>query len=88
MIYIFNVYGPTHYREKMNFWDSLLSLKVDLQGKNVIIAGDFNTTKLSSKKIGGVIIRDSFGEKLEDLMADLDLLDPMPKNGRFTWSNK
>ena len=21
-------------------------------------------------------------------MADLDLLDPMPKNGRFTWSNK
>ena len=30
MIYICNVYGPTHYREKMDFLDSLLSLKADL----------------------------------------------------------
>ena len=28
--YICNVYGPTHYKEKMGFWDSLLSLKIDL----------------------------------------------------------
>ena len=88
LIYICNVYGPTHYREKMDFWDSLLSLKANLHGKDVIIAGDFNTTKLSLEKRGGSIIRDSFGEKPEDLMADLDLLDPMPKNGKFTWSNK
>ena len=44
-IYICNVYGPTHYREKMDFWDSLLSLKIVLQGEDVIIAGDFNTIK-------------------------------------------
>ena len=88
MIYICNVYGPTHYREKMDFWDSLISLKMDLQGKDVIIAEDFNTTKSSSEKRGGSIIKDPFGKNLEDLMAELDLLDPMPKNGRFTWSNK
>ena len=68
----------------MDLWDSLLSLKADLHGKDVITAGDFNTTKSSSKKRGGLIIKDSFGEKLKDLMADLDMLDPMPKNGRFT----
>ena len=80
--------GQPIIEKKMDFLDSLLSLKVDLHGKDVIIPRDFNTTKSSSKKRGGSIIRDSFGEKLEDLMAYLDLLDPMPKNGRFTWSNK
>ena len=58
----------------MDFWDSLISLKVDLQGKDVIIAGDFNTTKSSSEKRGRSIVRDPFGEKLEDLAAELDLL--------------
>ena len=84
LIYICNVYGPTHYNENMDFWDSLLSLKADLHGKDVIIAGDFNTAKFSLEKRGGSIMRDPCGEKLEDLMEDLDLLDPMPKNGRFT----
>ena len=88
LIYICNVYGPTHYREKMYFWDSLLSLNVELHGKDIIIAGDFNTTKSSLEKRGGSIIRDPFDEKLEDLLAELDLLDPMPKNGKYTWSNK
>ena len=71
-------------------WTSgtLISLKVDLQGKDVIIAGYFNTTKSSSEKRGGLTVRDPLGEKLEDLATELDMLDPMPKNGRFTWSNK
>ena len=88
LIYICNVNGPTHYIEKVDFWDSLLSLKADLHGKEVVIAGDFNTTKLILEKRGGSFIKYSFGEKREDLMPDLDLLDPMPKNGKFTWSNK
>ena len=68
----------------MDFWDSLLSLKADLHGKDIIIAGDFNTKKSILEKRRGSIIRDPFGENLEDLMADLDLLDPMPKNGKYT----
>ena len=71
-------------QRKMEFWESLLSLKTDLQGKDLIIAGDFNTTKSSLEKRGGSIIKDPFSEKLEDLMAELDLLDPMPKIGKFT----
>ena len=37
---------------------------------------------------GGSIVKDPFGEKMEDLMVDLDLLDPPLKNGKYTWSNK
>ena len=59
-----------------------------MQGKYIIIAGDFNTTKSSMEKRGGSIIRDPFGEKLEDLIANLELLDPTTKNGKYTWNNK
>ena len=45
-IYICNVYGPMHYKDKAFFWEELLKLHEDLQGKNLIIVGDFNTTKL------------------------------------------
>ena len=61
---------------------------MDLQGNDIIIARDFNTMKGSMERRGGSIIRDPFGEKLEDLMTDLDLLDPTPKNGKYTWNNK
>ena len=88
LIFICNVYGPTHYRDKLDFWDSLLSLNLELQGKDIIIAGDFNTMKSSMEKRGGSIIRDPFGEKLEDLIANLELLDPTTKNGKYTWNNK
>ena len=46
-IFICNVYGPTHYKDKLDFWDSLISLNSDLQGKDIIIARDFNITKSS-----------------------------------------
>ena len=72
----------------MDFWESLLSLKTDPHEKAVIITRDFNTTKSSLEKRGGSIIKDPFGENLEDLMEKLDLLDPMPKNGKYTWNNK
>ena len=64
MFFICNVYGPTHYRDKLEFWDSLLSLNLYLHGKDIIIAVDFNTTKSSMEKRGGLIIRDPFGEKI------------------------
>ena len=63
-IFICNVYGPTHYKDKLESWNSFLSLNLDLQGKDIIIAWDFNTTKSSMEKRGGSIIRDPFGEKL------------------------
>ena len=81
-IFICNVYGTNHYRDKLDLWDSLLSLNSDLQRKYIIIAGDFNTMKSSLEQRGGSITRDPFGENMEYLMEYLNLLDPMPKNGK------
>ena len=73
-----------HYRDKLNFWDSLNSLRDILQGKDSILVGDVNAIKSHSEKGGGLIIRDPFREKMEDLIVDLDLLDLPLKNGKYT----
>ena len=82
------MYGPTHYKDKQSLWNSLATLKEDLKGKYLIIVGDFNATKVQSEKKGGSRIRDPYGENKEDLISELDLLDPPLKNGKYTWSNR
>ena len=40
-----------------------MSLKEDLEGKELIIVGDFNATKAQSKKIGGLKSKRSLRKK-------------------------
>ena len=40
-----------------------------MRGKELIIDGDFNTTKSQPEKPGGTKVRDPFGEKMEDLIS-------------------
>ena len=49
-IFICNVCGPTHYRDKLDLWDSLLSLNSDLQGKDIIIVGRFQYDEIKYGK--------------------------------------
>ena len=79
---------PTHYRDKETFWEYINKLKKELDRKDLIFARDFNTTRKQSEKRGGTKFRDPFGEKMEDLMADLDMLDIPLKNEKYTWSNR
>ena len=68
--YVCNVYGPTHSRDKKNFWNSLASLKEEMEGKEIIIADDFNATIAQVEKRGGSIVHDPYGENLEDLITE------------------
>ena len=67
----------------MTFWEDLNNLKEEMCGKDLIIAGDFNTTRSQGEKRGGMKVRDPFNEKMEDLMVDLDLLD-IPLSRKYT----
>ena len=81
-IYICKVYEPTHYRDKTTFWEDLNNLNEEMRGKDLIIIEDFNTTRSRCEKRGGTKVRDSFGGKMYDLMADLDMLDILLRNGK------
>ena len=59
-----------------------------MHGKDLIIVGDFNTIGSQDEKRGGTKVRDPFGEKMEDLIVDLDLLDISLRNMKYMWSNK
>ena len=70
------------------FWNNIYVLKEDLKGKDLIIIGDFNGTITQSEKRGGSRVTDPYGENMEDLIYELDLLYPPLKNGKYTWSNR
>jgi endonuclease/exonuclease/phosphatase family metal-dependent hydrolase len=87
-IYVINVYMPNNYREKLDCWDSLLSLENGDFSHNCILAGDFNITRTLKEKRGGSIVRDQFRENLDDVISTLELYDVPPKKGSFTWNNR
>jgi endonuclease/exonuclease/phosphatase family metal-dependent hydrolase len=89
MLYsIINVYIPNHYNEKIECWQSLIDLAKENPPQNLIIAGDFNTTRAAMEKRGGSVVRDQFQERLEDLISDLDLYDVPSNKGIYTWNNR
>jgi exonuclease III len=54
---VFNVYMPVIYQEKIECWTSLQNLQGSLDPKDLIIAGDFNTTLHPKEKKGGTRVR-------------------------------
>ena len=83
-----NVYGPTLNAQKERFWKSL---EEQCAGKLLLpcyIAGDFNVTISADERRGGTKVRDPFGERLEDLISQWNLIDIKTKNGVYTWNNK
>ena len=73
-----------HYKDKVVFWEDLLKLHKDLRGKNISYCWDFHTTKSQLDKWGGTKVGDPFGEKMEDLVSYLDLLDIPLRNRKYT----
>jgi hypothetical protein len=85
---VINVYMPVIYQEKIDCWSSLQNLQGSLDSKDLIIAGDLNTTLHPKEKKGGSRVRDPTREHLEDLISSFHLIDINPSNDRFTWSNR
>jgi endonuclease/exonuclease/phosphatase family metal-dependent hydrolase len=83
-----NVYIPTLYQEKMECWSSLQNIKYSIDHKDLIIAGDLNSTLHHKEKKGVSIVWDASRENLKELISSYHLLDINPSNSHFTWSNR
>jgi hypothetical protein len=64
----------------------MIDLSKETPPQNLIIPGDFNTTRAAMEKRGGSVVRDQFREILEDLISDPDLYDVPSSKGIFTWT--
>eukprot|EP00253_Pinus_taeda_P034575 PITA_34575 len=87
-IIIYNVYIPNNYREKELCWKELKESIDREQTSNIIIAGDFNLILHANEKRGGNFIHDPFRSQLEEIMQEHEMVDIIPKNRKYTWSNR
>ena len=63
------MYGPTLNAQKDRFWDSLEEQCEDKKLLPYFIAGDFNVTISPGERRGGIKVRDTYEERLEDLIS-------------------
>ena len=59
-----------------------------MQARKIILGGDLNLVRSIEKKFGGTYHTDPSRDTLEELMEQHNLIDIMPNNGKYTWSNK
>eukprot|EP00253_Pinus_taeda_P002537 PITA_02537 len=85
---IYNVYIPNHYREKELCWKELKESIDSEQTSNIIIVGDFNLILHANEKRGGNFMHDPFRSQLEEIMQEHEMVDIIPKNRKYTWSNR
>eukprot|EP00253_Pinus_taeda_P003777 PITA_03777 len=86
-IVIFNVYAPNHYRDKEVCWDSLSKNIMEEDSNNIILGGDLNLILHANEKRAGIFTPDPFRSQLEIIMQNGELIDIIPKNRKYTWSN-
>lgn len=58
------------------------------ESNNIIIGGDLNLILHSNEKRGGSFGEDPFRRILDDIIQEQELVDIIPKNHRYTWSNR
>lgn len=88
IIVIYNIYAPNHFRDKERCWEEIkVSMNAE-ENTNIMLGGDLNLVLHANEKRGGIFSPDPFRTQLEDITHDQDLVDIIPKNRRYTWSNR
>ncbi|XP_059068439.1 uncharacterized protein LOC131858958 [Cryptomeria japonica] len=85
---IINVYGPCKSELQKRFRRSLSSLIRDLEGRLLIIEGDFNAILELSEKLGGKGEIPTNLAHFQNFVTKNGLREIKSKEGQFTWSNR
>ncbi|XP_059073464.1 uncharacterized protein LOC131874214 [Cryptomeria japonica] len=81
---LFNIYGPNRTEEKLKVFNQASQLDTG----EVIVAGDFNALLDIDEKVGGLRKPTKVMEDFQEFVSNCKLVDILPKNGRFTWTNR
>jgi len=86
--FIYNIYAPNHYRDKISCWNTLEADLSSIQSSLIILGGDMNLIRQVEEKFGGNFHPDSSRDKLEAIIQLFNLIDTPLSNGKYTWTNK
>lgn len=59
-----------------------------MQAGKIILGGYLNLVRSIEEKFGGTYHTDPSRDILEEIMEQHNLIDILPSNGKYTWSNK
>ena len=79
------MYGPNKPHLRKDFWLEIQHL-FGLTYPKWCVGGDFNVIRRSSEKLGGTRLTPTM-RLFDELIRDLELIDPPPRNVTFTWPN-
>lgn len=82
--WITNVYGPSDYKERRNFWLELHDIS-SYCDKLWCIGADFNMVRWPSEHSSGRRLSKGM-KKFSPVIVHLDLIELPLSNGKFTWS--
>lgn len=85
---LLNVYGPTKTEEKKEVWNEIIAQMESVGYDRVIMAGDFNALLELDDKVGGLKKSTQVMEDFRLFIDEMRVMDIVPKNGKFTWTNK
>ncbi|XP_059064893.1 uncharacterized protein LOC131856944 [Cryptomeria japonica] len=85
---LINVYGPMKTMEKVHVWSVLSEKILLLNNERLVVAGDFNALLDLDEKKGGLRMSNKVMEDFRDFVAQNHLMDVVPNNGLFTWTNR
>ncbi|XP_059066286.1 uncharacterized protein LOC131857617 [Cryptomeria japonica] len=83
-----NVYGPIKTEEKAKVWKDISDKIGSLNNDRVIVEGDFNALLDLEEKRGGLKMNNKVMEYFRDFVTLNHLFDVIPKNGRYTLTNR
>lgn len=85
---LLNVYGPIKTKDKKELWNEIKNQLENVGFERVIMAGDFNALLELDDKVGGLKKYTQVMEDFRLFIDDMRVMDIVPKNGKFTWTNK
>ncbi|XP_059067417.1 uncharacterized protein LOC131858252 [Cryptomeria japonica] len=85
---LINVYGPTKTIAKPHVWNVLSNKIYDLRSDRIVVVRDFNALPNLDEKKGGLRMSNKVMEDFRNFVAQNHLIDVVPKNGLFTWTNR
>ncbi|GLJ41137.1 hypothetical protein SUGI_0852050 [Cryptomeria japonica] len=85
---LLNVYGPIKIEDKKELWNEIKNQMENVGFERVIMAGDFNSLLELDDKVGHLRKCTQVMEDFRLLIDGMWVMDIVPKNGKFTWTNR
>ncbi|XP_057837189.2 uncharacterized protein LOC131047335 [Cryptomeria japonica] len=85
---LFNIYGSIKIDEKLRVWSEIYDQLQLLEMHKVIMARDFNAILDIDDKEGGLGKSTKVMEDFREFISTCQVVDVIPKNGKFTWTNR